>query len=112
MKSGIKCEGVTVSNSACSTLQKIVRDGWCIDTTDVGSKENNSCPFLLERGAPHKRAQRVFFVWEKQASTDHLSSTRYLHQPLLHLALQNVDQGLAAVEWLHREGDSGQRITC
>ena len=51
-----RCEGVTVGNSACFTLQKIVRDGWYIGTTNVGGKENNSCPVPLERGAPYKQA--------------------------------------------------------
>ncbi|CAN9321326.1 unnamed protein product [Alternaria alternata] len=42
------CNSVTVGNSACFTLLRIVRDSLYIKTTDVGSKKINSCPFSIE----------------------------------------------------------------
>ena len=52
---GDRCDGVTVGNSACFTLLRIVRDSSYCKTTDVGSKENNSCFPSVERGAPYKQ---------------------------------------------------------
>lgn len=49
------CKGVTVGNSACFTLQTIVRDSGYINTTDVGSTGNTSSSLFVKQGTSYKQ---------------------------------------------------------